>query len=80
LRRISRADAHGSIAGPCATRATWRASARAKRIEQAFAWVKTIAGQDQTRFRGTARAGWAFTLAAAAYNLIRLPKLLTAPS
>ena len=55
------------------------ASQRArKRIEEAFAWVKTIAGQDQTRFRGTARAGWAFTLAAAAYNLIRLPKLLLA--
>jgi len=59
--------------------ATWRASER-KRIEEAFAWVKTIARQDQTLFRGTARAGWAFTLAAAAYNLIRLPKLLTAPS
>ena len=55
------------------------ASQRArKRIEEAFAWVKTIAGQDQTRFRGTARVGWAFTLAAAAYNLIRLPKLLLA--
>jgi hypothetical protein len=25
-----------------------------------------------------ARVGWAFTLAAAAYNLIRLPKLLAA--
>ena len=49
-----------------------------KRIEEAFAWVKTIAGQHQTRFRGTARAGWAFILAAAAYNLIRLPTLLLA--
>ena len=55
------------------------ASQRArKRIEEAFAWVKSIASQDQTRFRGTARVGWAFTLAAAAYNLIRLPKLLLA--
>jgi transposase len=61
--------------------AGYLASQRArKRIEEAFAWVKTIARQDQTRFRGTARAGWAFTLAAAAYNLIRLPKLLMAPS
>jgi transposase len=59
--------------------AGYLASQRArKRIEEAFAWVKTIAGQDQTRFRGAARAGWAFTLAAAAYNLIRLPKLLLA--
>jgi transposase len=55
------------------------ASQRArKRIEEAFAWVKTIAGQAKTRFRGTARVGWSFTLAAAAYNLIRLPKLLGA--
>ena len=47
-----------------------------KRIEEAFAWVKTIALQAKTRFRGTARVGWAFTFAAAAYNLIRLPRLL----
>jgi transposase len=55
------------------------ASQRArKRLEEAFAWIKTIAGQAKTSFRGTARVGWAFTLAAAAYNLIRLPKLLRA--
>jgi hypothetical protein len=29
-----------------------------------------------TRFRGIDRVGWAFTFTAAAYNLIRLPKLL----
>ena len=30
----------------------------------------------KTRHRGVARVGWMFTLGAAAYNLIRLPKLL----
>ena len=49
-----------------------------KRIEEAFGWIKTIAGQRKTRFRGVDRVGWTFTLAAAAYNLIRLPKLLGA--
>jgi IS5 family transposase len=49
-----------------------------KRIEEVFGWMKTIGGQRKTRFRGTARVGWSFTLAAAAYNLIRLPKLLAA--
>jgi hypothetical protein len=45
------------------------ASQRArKRIEEAFAWVKTIAGQAKTKFRGIDRVGWAFTLAAAAYK------------
>ena len=49
-----------------------------KRIEEAFGWIKTIAGQRKTHFRGTPRVDWMFTLAAAAYDLIRLPKLLGA--
>jgi len=51
-----------------------------KRIEEAFGWIKTIAGQERTKFRGRERVGWAFTLAAAAYNLARLPKLMEAPA
>jgi len=47
-----------------------------KRIEEAFGWIKTIAGQEKTKFRGRERVGWAFTFAATAYNLTRLPKLL----
>jgi transposase len=47
-----------------------------KRIEEAFGWIKTIAGQEKTSFRGRDRVGWAFTFAAAAYNLVRLPKLI----
>jgi transposase len=47
-----------------------------KRIEEAFGWIKTVAGQKKTKFRGRGRAGWAFTFAAAAYNLVRLPKLI----
>ena len=50
-----------------------------KRIEEAFGWMKTVAGQDKTKFRGRDRVGWAFTFAAAAYNLVRLPKLLALP-
>jgi transposase len=51
-----------------------------KRIEESFGWTKTVAGQRKTHFRGKARVGWAFTFAAAAYNLVRLPKLLAAPA
>ena len=51
-----------------------------KRIEQAFGWIKNVAGQDKTKFRGRDRVGWAFTFAAAAYNLVRLPKLMAAPA
>jgi transposase len=49
-----------------------------KRIEEAFGWIKEIALQRRARHRGKDRVGWQFTLAAAAYNLIRLPKLLAA--
>lgn len=51
-----------------------------KRIEEAFGWIKTVARQDKTRFRGRDRVGWAFTFAAAAYNLVRLPKLVAVPA
>jgi transposase len=50
-----------------------------KRIEEVFGWMKSAAGFRKTRHRGTARVGWMFTLNAAAYNLVRLPKLLGAP-
>jgi transposase len=49
-----------------------------KRIEEGFGWIKEVALQRRTRHRGKRRVGWQFTLAAAAYNLIRLPKLLAA--
>jgi hypothetical protein len=49
-------------------------------IEEAFGWIKMIAGQEKTKLRGRERVGWAFTFAAAAYNLTRLPKLMAAPT
>jgi hypothetical protein len=51
-----------------------------KRIEEAFGWIKTVAGHDKTKFRGRDRVGWAFTFAAAAYDLVRLPKLMAVSS
>ena len=51
-----------------------------KRIEEVFGWKKLAAGMRQTRLRGVERVGWAFSLAAAAYNLIRLPRLLATPA
>jgi transposase len=48
---------------------------RRKRIEEVFGWMKTVALQRKTRFRGPDRVGWMFTLAAAAYNLVRMRNL-----
>jgi transposase len=47
-----------------------------KRIEEAFGWIKAQAGFDQVKVRGLAKADVVFTFAVAAYNLIRIPKLL----
>jgi hypothetical protein len=44
--------------------------------EEAFGWIKTVAGQGKTRFRGHDRVGRAFTFTAAAYNVVRLSKLI----
>lgn len=49
-----------------------------KRIEEAFGWAKTVAGLRKARHRGLPKIDWQFTFAMAAYNLIRLPKLLDA--
>ena len=49
-----------------------------KRIEEVFGWIKGSAGLAQVKLRGRARVDAVFTLALAAYNLIRLPKLLGA--
>lgn len=49
-----------------------------KRIEEAFGWAKTIAGLAKTKLRGTKRVAFKFTFIMAAYNLIRMPKLLAA--
>jgi hypothetical protein len=50
-----------------------------KRIEEAFGWMKTVAGMRRPMLRGVDRVGWAFTFAAAAYNLVCLPRLLAEP-
>jgi transposase len=49
-----------------------------KRIEEAFGWAKTVAGLRKARHRGLPKIDWQFTFAMAAYNLVRLPKLLAA--
>jgi hypothetical protein len=69
-----------AIDGRTTQHAGYQASVRVrKRIEEVFGWTKTVAGMRKTRHRGTALVGWMVTFtAAAAYNLVRLPKLLGA--
>ena len=46
-----------------------------KRIEEIFGWVKTIGTLQKARYRGAEKVSWYFTLAVAAYNLVRMRNL-----
>jgi IS5 family transposase len=51
-----------------------------KRIEEVFGWLKEAAGFASVKVRGKPKVNATFTFAVAAYNLIRIPKLLTRPA
>jgi transposase len=53
---------------------------RRKLVEQVFGWMKTVGGLRKLRHRGGDLADWNVTLAATAYNLIRLRTLLARPA
>jgi hypothetical protein len=49
-----------------------------KLVEQGFGWMKTVGGLRKLRHRGGPLVTWVFTFAAAAYNIVRMRRLLTA--
>lgn len=53
---------------------------RRKMVEEPFGWAKTIGGMRRPMRRGVSHMGFAFTFVMAAYNLIRMPKLLDSRS
>jgi len=50
-----------------------------KLVEQAFGWMKTVGLLRKLHHRGGPLVDWIFTFHAAAYNLIRLRRLLAQP-
>lgn len=46
-----------------------------RRIESIFGWMKTVGGMRKTRFRGLERVGLHFSIAATAYNILRIARL-----
>jgi len=49
-----------------------------KRVEEIFGWIKTVGGGRKLRYKGIARNQLWAELTAAAFNLVRMAKLLTA--
>ena len=78
-RRISRAAAAArSTPAPRDTTGYAMSQHARPRIEPAFGWLKTIAWMRKVKLRGLPKVDWLFVFASAAFNLIRLPKLLPA--
>jgi len=50
-----------------------------KQVEEPFGWMKTIGLLRKLRHRGLAKVGWFFTFTAAAYDLVRMRKLIPNP-
>ena len=66
-----------AIDGRTTRHAGYRMSLRARMlIEKIFGWVKTVGRLRRTRFRGKRRTQLAATMVAAAYNLLRMSRLL----
>lgn len=47
-----------------------------KHIEEIFGWIKTIAGGRKLRYKGVARNQLWMEITTAAYNLVRMAKLM----
>jgi len=51
-----------------------------KKVEEIFGWMKTVGGFRKTRYLGQARTGLWAHLVGAAYNLVRMAKLIGQPA
>ena len=51
-----------------------------KLVEEIFGWMKTIGGFRRTRFKGRRRTQLAATIVAAAYNMLRICRLVAVPA
>jgi transposase len=51
-----------------------------KRVEEIFGWMKTVGGFRRTRYCGVEKTGLAGFLVGAAYNRVRMSKLLAKPA
>ena len=72
---------HSALNRRTSRHAGYAASQRVrKRVEEVFGWLKTVGGGRKLRYRGVARNGLWAEMALAAYNLVRMAKLMPPPS
>jgi transposase len=68
-----------AIDGRTTRHASYAVSQRKRKlVEQAFGWMKTVGGVRKLRHRGGRLVTWIFTFTVAAYNIVRMRRLLEA--
>jgi transposase len=73
------AHRHSAIDGRTTGHAGYAVSQQKRKlVEQCFGWLKTIGGLRKLRHRRGPLVTWVFTFTAAAYNIVRLRRLLEA--
>ncbi len=50
------------------------------KVEEIFGWLKTIGGLRKTRYRGLEKVDFVVYLVGAAYNLVRLARMVASPT
>jgi transposase len=78
---VANKDKHSKLDGRTTQKTGFGISQRVrKRVEEIFGWAKTVGAFRRTRFRGTRRTQLAAYVVGAAYNLVRMAKLVAAPA
>jgi IS5 family transposase len=78
---VARKNRYSAIDGRTTRHEAYNVSQRKrKRVEEILGWLKTIGMIRKARHRGLPRVDWIFTLALAAYNLVRIRNLSAAPA
>lgn len=70
---------YSAVDGRTTRHAGYKVSQRIrKRVEEIFGWCKTVGGFRRTRYKGRARTQFMAYLVGAAYNLVRIARLMAA--
>jgi len=78
---VARKKRYSAIDGRTTRHAGYAVSLRRrKRIEEGYGWMKVVGGLRKLRHRGKAKVSAIFTFTCAAYNLVRMRRLLAEPS
>ena len=73
---MARKKRYSAIDGRTTRHEGYAISLRRTRIEEGYGWMKVVGGLRKLRHRGQAKVSAIFTFTCAAYNMVRMRRLL----